>query len=94
MRGRGGDRERETLALISVPRPTALSVQTGGHSTAKRRVKFFYKGKQKKTEFQLVRPGAQLSIISEPNRAKIYIKLSKSRKKVKNKDSIKRYFKF
>ena len=45
-----------TLALIAIHQPTALGLQTGGHSRANRR------GKKKK-KFQLVKPGAQLSIV-------------------------------
>ena len=36
------------LALVAIPPPTALGLQTGGHSRANRRVQFFYKGKKKK----------------------------------------------
>ena len=34
-----------TLALIVIPQPTALSLQTGRHGRANRRVEFFFKEK-------------------------------------------------
>ena len=37
------------FALIAIPQPTALCLHTDGHDRANRRIKFFKKGKKKKT---------------------------------------------
>ena len=51
-----------TLALIAIPRPTASGLQTGGHGRVNRSYNFSIKG-NRKNKFQLVKLGAQLSIV-------------------------------
>ena len=52
-----------TLALIAIPWPKALGLQTGKHSRANRRAQFSMKRKEKKTKLQLAKLGAKLFIM-------------------------------